>query len=129
MKRFLIFYVIISFTSCSENSNFLLPAKKQQFRKIAYDSLSDEEKSTLIADWKDAEVKQGNYLFENNINWFVFDSDNKAGFALQNSDIVLTNNQELILVIFNTNVDALLGPIEIVINPINKEIIGGFLRL
>jgi len=99
-----------------------------EYRKIAYDSLSDEEKGTLTTDWKEAEVKQGNYLFKDNINWIVFDSENKSGFALMNTDVVLINDQPLVLVIFHTNIDALLGPIALIIDPGTKEIAGAFLR-
>lgn len=125
---FLFLILVITFISCSEKSNFLLPVDKMEYRKIAYDSLSDEEKGTLTTDWKEAEVKQGNYLFKDNINWIVFDSENKSGFALMKTDIVLINDQPLVLVIFHTNIDALLGPIALIIDPGTKEIAGAFLR-
>lgn len=125
---FLFLILVITFISCSEKSNFLLPVDKMEYRKIAYDSLSDEEKGTLTTDWKEAEVKQGNYLFKDNINWIVFDSENKFGFALMKTDVVLINDQPLVLVIFHTNIDALLGPIALIIDPGTKEIAGAFLR-
>ena len=99
-----------------------------EYREIAYYSLSDEEKTTLTNDWKEAEVKQGRYLLMDNINWIVFDPENKSGFSLMKTDVVLISNQPLILVIFHTNLDGLLGPIALIIEPGSKEIIGGFLR-
>lgn len=125
---FLFLILVITFISCSEKSNFLLPVDKMEYRKIAYDSLSDEEKGTLTTDWKEAEVKQGNYLFKDNINWIVFDSENKFGFTLMKTNVVLINDQPLVLVIFHTNIDALLGPIALIIDPGTKEIAGAFLR-
>ncbi|MFZ0454565.1 MAG: hypothetical protein WAM24_12550 [Ignavibacteriaceae bacterium] len=44
------------------------------------------------------------------------------------SDVILINNQLLVLVIFHTKVDPLLGPIALIIEPGTKEIVGGFLR-
>ena len=44
------------------------------------------------------------------------------------TDIVLINDQPLVLVIFHTNIDALLGPIALIIDPGTKEIAGAFLR-
>ncbi|MEJ2617174.1 MAG: hypothetical protein P8Z35_19645 [Ignavibacteriaceae bacterium] len=129
MKKFLLFLLLgVLFIGCSEKSNFMLPVDQMEYRKIAYDSLSEEQKATLTTDWKEAEVEQGNYLLKDNINWIVFDSGNKSGFALMKSDVVLINNQPLVLVIFHTKVDALLGPIALIIEPGTKEIVGGFLR-
>ena len=127
-KLFLFLFLVITFIRCSEKSNFLLPVDKMEYRKIAYESLSDEEKGTLTTDWKEAEVTQGKYLFENNIDWIVFDPGNKSGFVLMKPEVVLINNQPLVLVIFNTKVDALLGPIGLIIEPGTKDVIGGFLR-
>ncbi len=120
--------LVLIFISCSEKSNFVLPVDQMEYRKIAYENLSDEEKGTLTTDWKEAEVKRGNYLFKDNINWIVFDTGDKSGFSLMRSNVVLINNQPLVLVIFHTNVDALLGPIALIIEPGTKEIVGGFLR-
>lgn len=120
--------LVLIFISCSEKSNFVLPVDQMEYRKIAYENLSDEEKGTLTTDWKEAEVKRGNYLFKDNINWIVFDTGDKSGFSLMRSNVVLINNQPLVLVIFHTNVDALLGPIALIIEPGAKEIVGGFLR-
>ena len=127
-KQYLFCLMALIFICCSEKSNFLLPVDQMEYRKIAYESLSDTEKETLTTDWKEGEVKQDNYLLKDNINWIVFDSGNKSGFALMKSNLVLINNQPLVLVIFHTNVDALLGPIALIIEPGTKKIIGGFLR-
>jgi hypothetical protein len=130
MKKLCLFTLIsLIFIGCSEKSNFLLPVNAMEYRETAYDSLSEQEKGTLTTDWKEAEVKQGNYLLQDNINWIVFDSGNKSGFALMNTDVVLFNNQPLVMVVFYTNADALLGPIAIIIEPESKEIVGGLLRM
>jgi len=129
MKKLYLFPLLaLIFIGCSEKSNFVLPIDQMEYRKIAYESLSEDQKATLTTDWKEAEVKQGNYLFRDSINWIVFDSENKSGFALMKSDVILINNQLLVLVIFHTRVDPLLGPIALIIEPGTKEIAGGFLR-
>ena len=130
MKKLCLFTLIsLIFIGCSEKSNFLLSIDQIEYRKTAYDSLSEQEKGTLTTDWKEAEVEQGNYLLKDNINWIVFNPENKSGFALIKSDVVLINNQPLVMVIFHTNVDALLGPIALIIEPGSKEVVGGLLRM
>ncbi|MFZ0454566.1 MAG: hypothetical protein WCE54_22375 [Ignavibacteriaceae bacterium] len=46
-KLYLFSFLALIFSSCSEKSNFVRPFDQMGYRKIAYESLSDEEKSTL----------------------------------------------------------------------------------
>jgi len=117
------------FNSCSDGSNTLTPFEETKYRTIAYNSLSDQEKATIISDWKYAPVKKGIYHLENeNIHQLIFSSDDKLIFILNKEDLTLAENQKLVAVTFNTYADALLGPLIIIIDTRSNEVIGGVVR-
>lgn len=127
---FIIVILISLLISCSDGSNTLTPFEEMNYRMVAYNSLSDGDKSTITSDWEKAPVKKGSYhLMDENIHQLIFNQDEKLGFALKNNKSILVENQKLIAVIFHTNVDALLGPIIIIINAKSNEAIGYVLRL
>jgi hypothetical protein len=70
-----------------------------QIREIAWNSLSSQEKSTVTIDWEQAKVELSTY-------------DSKSAYA----------------VVFNTNDDALLGPITVYIDFSTKVVLGQALR-
>lgn len=71
-----------------------------QVKEIAWNSLSEQEKATVIVEWEDAIVKETNY-------------EEKSSYS----------------VIFNTSYDALLGPITVYIDKTSLEVLGKGLRM
>lgn len=66
MKKYSIFslfsFLLLAFVSCKEGDE---KDPMMQIREIAYNDLSEDTKSTLIIDWREASVtktKDGNYL-------------------------------------------------------------------
>ena len=68
---------------------------KQHFRKKAWDSLSDEERSTVLDKWEEAKIRTGSY-------WLT--------------------NEEAIMVVFTTTEDRSIGPIIVYIDPATNYI-------
>jgi hypothetical protein len=71
-----------------------------QVREIAWNSLSEQAKSTVIVDWKQAPVIESTY-----------------------------NQKSVYAVSFNTSDDALLGPITVYVDTSTKVVLGQALRL
>ena len=92
----MLFFVTCLTISCTKDDDGFL-IRNDTYRKIAWDYLTDSEKETVIHDWKDAKVEDGQY-------W--------------------ETNEDAKAVIFNTTDDPLLGPIIIYINPKTKEVLG-----
>ena len=94
MKKFLIVMVSLIFllSNCKKDDNSDIYG---EMREIAWSSLSSSEKSTVISNWKHANVELITYL-----------------------------NQNVYAVSFNTNDDALLGPITVCIDPSTKIVVG-----
>jgi hypothetical protein len=128
MKKLLLLQMLFILYSCSENILELTDKVKSSFRATAYTSLSEREKESLIINWEEAPVMLGTYVREDNSNIFL-SNENRMFFILLNSSVTLSNNQNLAAVIFNTNLDPLLGPIIIIIDPVKDKTIGGVLRL
>ena len=70
-----------------------------QIREIAWNSLSEQEKLTVIVDWKQAPVSESTY-----------------------------NKKSVYAVRFNTTNDALLGPITVYVDISTKVVLGQALR-
>ena len=70
-----------------------------QVREIAWNSLSEQAKSTVIIDWKQAPVTESTY-----------------------------NQKSVYAVSFNTSDDALLGPIIVYVETSTKVVLGQALR-
>jgi hypothetical protein len=96
-KLYIILIAFIPFISkCKKDSN---SDPNTQIREIAWNSLSTQEKSTVIIDWKQAKVEQSTYGLN-------------SAYA----------------VVFNTKDDALLGPITVYIDLSTKVVLGQALR-
>jgi len=72
----------------------------KKFRQIAWNSLLDGAKKTVIIDWRDAGVSM--------CTW---------------------RKMDVICVTFYTTEDIILGPIRVVIDPYSKKVLGQFERL
>ncbi|MGA4515686.1 hypothetical protein ACPA0F_00265 [Solibacillus silvestris] len=81
-----------------------------EMREIAWASLSDTDKETVMGNWKDAKVTEE---------------------QLSVNDEVLPDNNpmKVMKVIFNTSRDRFLGPIGIYINPDTNKIISKDIRM
>ncbi|WP_342575884.1 hypothetical protein MHH37_08565 [Solibacillus sp. FSL K6-1781] len=81
-----------------------------EMREIAWASLSDTDKETVMGNWKDAKVTEE---------------------QLSVNDEVLPDNNpmKVMKVIFNTSRDRFLGPIGIYINPDTNKIISKDVRM
>lgn len=115
--------------SCSEESGILTSGQIFNYRKIAREGLIEDEKQLLIMDWRESPVVLGNYEKNGDTHILVIDLETKYYLFLRQPKINLALNQSLAAVAFHTNVDALLGPIITIIDPISGTAIGSFLRL
>lgn len=79
------------------------------FRKIAWDIMSENEKKSVINDWHKAIV--------------MLEDWNSVGYKKDNKE-----RKFVVSVCFNTDVDGLLGPIIVYLDPSTKEVVGGGLR-
>jgi len=128
MKRLILFCLPIVFLiGCSKDSSVLSPQVKTAYKDIAYNSLTAQEKSTLINP-DAALIDEGNYKYENKSHKIYINKDHIIYFSLTDTNTVLYDNQKLISVLFNTTQDALLGPIDVIIDPLTKQTIGQTLR-
>lgn len=94
---FIVLIALIPFISnCKKDSQ---PDPYEQIREIAWNSLTSQEKSTVIINWKQAKVEESTY-------------NTKSAYA----------------VMFNTKDDALLGPITVYVDSSTKIILGQALR-
>lgn len=99
MKRLLILILsLIPFISSCEKDNDI--DLNTQIREIAWSSLSEQDKSTVIIDWKKAPVTETTY-------------QEKSTYA----------------VCFNTSDDALIGPIIVYIEKTSLIVLGYGLRM
>jgi hypothetical protein len=91
MKSAIRIFTIVLFTflmACSTGDD---GDPLEVFREIAYNSLTTSEKSSLLEDWRKAEVS-----------------------AWTNGNYIVT---------FNTKDDAVLGPIQVVVDPVNGVVV------
>ena len=99
MKHLIILLLaFIPFISSCEKNN--VTDSYIQIKELAWSSLSDQEKKTVIVDWKEALVTQTMY-------------DEKSSYAVS----------------FKTADDALLGPIVVYIEQATLAIVGQGLRM
>ena len=85
------------------------------------------EKSTIINP-DNAVIIDGIYKYENRSHKIYIDKEHIIYFGLIDTSKVLIDNQKLISVLFNTTQDALLGPIDVIINPSSNKAIGQAFR-
>ena len=129
MKKIQVAIVLLSFfIGCSENNDGVSTADKTDYKKIAYESLSEQSKST-VENWESGKVDEGTCLLQNGDRLFEKDSSIAVQFVVYSSDTKLHNGQKLVAVTFTTTVDSLLGPMILIIDPEKKQVIGGVLRL
>lgn len=120
--------IIIPFVSCSD-SDIISPEFEKEFKKIAYDSISESEKETIIINWEDAKITYGYYESGSCENTFVSNNNERMCFFNLTGPMSLSNWDKLVAVSFKTINDALLGPIIIILDFDRKETIGGVGRL
>jgi hypothetical protein len=98
MRRLIIvFLALIPFVcSCTKDND---SDSRMQIRFIAWNYLTDEAKSTVIVNWKQAPVTESAY-------------NGKSAYAI----------------IFHTSDEALLGPITVYIDTLTKVVLGQSLR-
>lgn len=92
----LILALIPFISNCKKENE---PDSILQIREIAWNSLSEQEKSTVIIDWKQATVTESTY-----------------------------NQKRVYAVSFNTSADALIGPITVYVDTSTKVVLGQALR-
>ncbi len=97
MKKTIIFLltIVTIFTSCNKND----PETLMKVREIAWNSLSDNDKSSVTTEWELAIVREATF-------------QNKKSYA----------------VTFNTTDDALLGPIVVYVRISTKKVLGRGIR-
>jgi hypothetical protein len=83
------------------------------FRTIAWTAVEEPQRTHVVGNWQDAVVSKIIYKDQ----WLISEKDLKK-----------FKNQELVTVSFSTDQDGLLGPIVVVINPINNEVVGFYPR-
>ena len=123
-KLVFIFSLFTLLFGCFHESGVLTPFEQVEYKYFAFKSLSDKQKKTIINDWRDAHVYQGNYQKFNCGNAIVIDSEETWCFGLVDRNRELSVNQILLGVAFNTIDDALLGPIIVIIDYDIKDVIG-----
>ena len=121
LRYYLIFVILIIFPGCEDEER---EENLSDYRSIAFESLSDNEKETLMEDWREAEVIEG--IFKDDECDYEFHGPpmGRLCFFLTVPEIELINQQNLVAVIFHTINDALLGPIIIIIDPESEMAIG-----
>lgn len=96
-KLIILILALIPFiSSCKKDKE---ADSNMQIREIAWNSLTEQSKSTVIIDWKKAPVSESTY-----------------------------NQKSVYAVVFKTSDDALLGPIMVYIDILTKEVLGQALR-
>lgn len=113
----LIIIILSSIIGCSDNNNdrpkdgplpdadMLFLETAASLREIAWNQLSEKEKSTITGDWREAKVTI--------VQW--------SAVPLKQTKV---EPEVIYKVTFNTELDALLGPIGIYFDPVTKTIVG-----
>jgi len=133
MRKFFKYYILfipilfLTEAGCSDNSNVLTPFEEMNYRKVAYESLSEQSKSTVI-NWLGGKIERGIYQEKNGSNTIILNSGFQMGFVINTSNVNLINGQSLIMVTFITKNDHVLGPMILIIDPITNKVIGGVQR-
>lgn len=123
MKNLILFLFILSLSfivlGCinekqvdPEDSLSELEKVYMEMREIAWASLSDTDKETVLGNWKDAKVTEEKLSVNNEVQ------PNNDGKQIK-----------IMKVIFNTSRDRFLGPIGIYINPDTNKIISKDIRM
>ncbi|VAX20393.1 hypothetical protein MNBD_IGNAVI01-522 [hydrothermal vent metagenome] len=110
--------------SCSDDSDILSPIAELKYRVIAYKSLTDKQKESITPSWKEAYVEEGIYQTGNCTHLIILDSKTKLCFNLKDESTPINLNQTLVAVSFGTKNVTLLGPLTLIINPNNDNVIG-----
>ena len=130
MKKILSSLVfILLLTQCQDDDNPIGPINSYNYRKIAYESLSQEEKENLTKCWCLAPVRIGIYSKQSGTNYIIIDDSNNWTFIMYDENTSLTMNQKLVGVILNTTIDSLVGPMILIIDPFSERVIGVCPRL
>ena len=124
MKSLFAVILIAAYSSgCSDDSD-ILSSDEMNYRRIAYENLSQEEKESITIDWKEADILKGVYRNNNGGNYIVTDSENNIPFFFLDKDIKIDENSLLVAVIFRTDNESLLGPLIVIVNPESRTKVG-----
>lgn len=115
---FALILVMSLLVGCSENKNYnpkpdadmIFFETASSLRELAWNQLSNEEKTSVTGDWKEAKVKI--------VKW--------EEIPLKK---VSLKPESIYKVSFNTNIDGLLGPIGVYFDSATKEIVGYDIRM
>jgi len=88
---------LIFLLACSDGKMILNGNNEMAYRKAAWEGLLEEDQKTVTHDWQNAGVSDCNYYQE---------------------------QREVVCVTFHTNLDSLLGPIIVYIEPVSLEVLG-----
>ena len=89
-KILFIFFIIVSILYCSRNNDPLLSYSNEElmeFRKIAWNDLSDDEIETVIISKEEFRIQYATVSKENGNWYYMLDDNKKSTFALTNSSI------------------------------------------
>lgn len=92
-SNFAVFVIIAASLGCESKINSVT-GDDMEYRTIAWNHITEQEKATLTGDWREARVQT--------MQW---------------------NDKAAVSVTFNTTDDALLGPIVVVIDPPAKKVV------
>lgn len=125
MKTFLsIVFLLSCLIGCSEDTNFLSSHDRLTFRKIAYESLTEESRAILAENWRFANVDAGIYQLGNYGHKIVIDTETSLPIHPYNPDYKFSNSQQLVAVSFRTIYMVMGGPIIKIIDYKSKIVIG-----
>lgn len=99
----------------------LAPASVQEFRELAWNNLTEDNKTTLITQKNEARVEVVNS--SNVMLMTTTDAQKKLLADIQAAE------GKLITVTYSTEEDALLGPLTLAFDPDSKQLVGLFIRM
>jgi hypothetical protein len=108
------------FIELDDQRAWLAPADEREYRELAWEQLSDEDKAHLITPKDEALVE-------------LVDAGSAAVIPLEGKERLLedirANGGKLVAVTYRTDQDALLGPLTMLFDPETKEVVGHIVRM
>ena len=128
-KPVILLSVLLIFFACKDSVNGVDDNKKIAYRLSAYNSLTESDKSTITSDWQNAPVNSGVYTS----NEYGGPAILLEGYSLPVGYLTplsrtFEEGTPLVTVTFNTNNEALLGPIVVILLAEDATVIGSFGR-
>jgi len=108
------------FIELDDQREWLAPAEEREYRELAWEQLTDEDKAHLITPKDEAQVE-------------LVDAGSAVVIPLEGKARLLeeirSQGGKLAAVTYRTDQDALLGPITILFDPETKEVVGHIVRM